>query len=184
MFKAFFLVFLLEMYHYSSYSSDFIKNVGFLWTTFLPYLLSQLMFCLLVCLFFGLVGPHLQQMEVPRLGVELELLLLAYNTATEKQDLSHVFNLYHSSQQCQNLNPLSKARYQNCVLMDTSQVCYHWATMGTPFFFLLMLIRLSKFRHWCLIIIGLIKSLLLILQKSYLPLSLFTLKCYLLNAFI
>ena len=31
--------------------------------------------------FFG-GGPHLRHMEVPRLGVELELYLLAYATAT------------------------------------------------------------------------------------------------------
>jgi len=30
---------------------------------------------------------HLQCMEVPRLGVELELQLLAYTTATETSDL-------------------------------------------------------------------------------------------------
>ena len=31
---------------------------------------------------FVFLGPHLQHMEVPRLGVELELQLLAYTTAT------------------------------------------------------------------------------------------------------
>ena len=47
--------------------------------------------------------------EVPRLGVELELQLLAYTTAMP--DLSRVCNLYHSSRQDrQILNPLSKAR--------------------------------------------------------------------------
>ena len=43
-------------------------------------------------------------MEVPRLGVELELQLPAYTTATATQDLSHVCNLYHSSWQYQILN--------------------------------------------------------------------------------
>ena len=33
-------------------------------------------------LFICLFGPHLQHMEVPRLGVELELQLLAYTTGT------------------------------------------------------------------------------------------------------
>ena len=45
-------------------------------------------------------------MEVPRLGVELELQLPAYATATATPDPSHVYNLYHSSQQCWILNPL------------------------------------------------------------------------------
>ena len=49
-------------------------------------------------------------MEVPRLGVESELKLLAYATATAMQDPSHICNLYHSSRQHQILNPLSEAR--------------------------------------------------------------------------
>ena len=48
-------------------------------------------------------------MEVPRLGVESELQLLAYATAIRTTDLSHVCNLYHSSQQHQILNLLSEA---------------------------------------------------------------------------
>ena len=46
--------------------------------------------------------------------------------------------LCHSSWQCWILNPLSKPRDQTQVLMDTSQVCYLWATTGTaPNFFIL-----------------------------------------------
>ena len=63
-------------------------------------------------------------MEVPRLGVESELQLLAYTTATAMPDLIHVYELHHSSWQGRILNPLSEARDQTCVLMDTSQVCY------------------------------------------------------------
>ena len=40
-------------------------------------------------------------MEVPRLGAESELQLLAYTTATVTQDPSHVCDLQHSSQQHQ-----------------------------------------------------------------------------------
>ena len=36
--------------------------------------------------------------------------------------------------QCWILNPLSEARDQTHVLMDTSQICFRWATMGTPVF--------------------------------------------------
>ena len=63
-------------------------------------------------------------MEVPRLGVESELQLLAYTTATVTQDLSLAFNLHHSSGQHQILNPLSEAKDQTCSLMDTSRVHY------------------------------------------------------------
>ena len=38
---------------------------------------------------FGFLGPHSQHMEVPRLGVVLELQLLAYATAITTPDLSH-----------------------------------------------------------------------------------------------
>ena len=60
--------------------------------------------------------------EVRRLEVQLKLQLLAYTTGTATQDLSHVYNLYHSSLQHQIFNPLSKTRDRTCILMDTSRV--------------------------------------------------------------
>ena len=47
-------------------------------------------------------------------------------------DPSNTCGLHCGSQQCQILNPLIEARDQICVLMDTSWVRYHWATMETP----------------------------------------------------
>ena len=64
-------------------------------------------------------------MEVPRLGVESELQLLAYTTAPAAWDPSHVCNLHSSSWQYQILNPLIKARDRTLILMDTSRVGYH-----------------------------------------------------------
>ena len=60
-------------------------------------------------------------MEVSRLGVESELQLKAYATATATAmlDLSHICNLHHSLQQCWILNPLRKARDQIHILTDT-----------------------------------------------------------------
>ena len=55
-----------------------------------------------------------------------------YTTATAAWDPSHVGDLHHSSQQHQALNPLSKARDQTCILIDASQIHFHWATTGTP----------------------------------------------------
>ena len=49
-------------------------------------------------------------MEVLRLGVESELLLPAYTTATAMWDLSRVCDLHHSSQQRWIRYPLGKAR--------------------------------------------------------------------------
>ena len=53
-------------------------------------------------------------MEVPRLGVELELQLPAYDTATAMWDRSRVYNLHHSSQQ--SFNPLKEARDLNLII--------------------------------------------------------------------
>ena len=64
-------------------------------------------------------------MEGPRLGVELELELLAYTTATTMQDRSHVCDLHHSSQQHWIPDPLIEARDQTRNLMDISQICFH-----------------------------------------------------------
>ena len=72
-----------------------------------------------VCVFLGL---HLQHVEVPRLGVQSELQLLAYATATATRDPSHICNLHHSSWRCWILNPLSEVRDRTCILMDGSQV--------------------------------------------------------------
>ena len=72
---------------------------------------------------FGCEVAKFFYMEVPRLGVESELQVLAYTTATATQNLSYAYNIYHSSQQHQILNPLSGARDQTCILMDLSWVC-------------------------------------------------------------
>ena len=75
-----------------------------------------------IIIIISLSGLHPQPMEVHRLWVELELQLPAYTTATAIQDLSHVCSLHHSSWQCWILNPLSEARDQTHILMDTSCV--------------------------------------------------------------
>ena len=47
---------------------------------------------------------------------------LAYTTATATRDLSHICDLHHSSQQRWVPNPLSKAKDQICILMNTNWV--------------------------------------------------------------
>ena len=49
--------------------------------------------------FFSFLELHLRRMEVPTLGVESEMQLLAYATATVMPDLSHICDLHHSSLQ-------------------------------------------------------------------------------------
>ena len=45
-------------------------------------------------IFLPFLGPHLWHMEVPRLGVELELEPPAYARATAMKDPSHICDLH------------------------------------------------------------------------------------------
>ena len=87
-------------------------------------------FYFIYLLFF--LGPHPWHTEVPRIGAEMELQLLAYTTDLATRDLSCVCNLHHSSWQCWIFNPLSDVRDKTSILMDNSQICFHCTTMGTP----------------------------------------------------
>ena len=77
-------------------------------------------------------------MEVPRLGIKAELLLLAYTTASATPDPSHICNLHRSLWQHWILNPLSEARDQTCILLDTSRILNPLSHNGNSayFFFL------------------------------------------------
>ena len=87
-------------------------------------MISQVVLLLLLLLFFVFVFSRAVPAAygVPRLGVELELQLPACPRATAARDLSHVCDLHHNSQQCQILNPLSKARDGTHNLMVLSQI--------------------------------------------------------------
>ena len=63
-------------------------------------------------------------MEVPRLGVKSELQLLAYARSTAMQDPTRICDLHDSLWQHWILNPLSKARDQTFIFMDTSQILH------------------------------------------------------------
>ena len=69
-----------------------------------------------------LLGPHLQHMEVPRLGVKSELQLPAYTTAIAMQDLSasETYTAAHSN--TGPFNPLHDAKDPIHIFMDTDQV--------------------------------------------------------------
>ena len=96
-------------------------------------------------------------MEIARLGVKWELQLLTYTTATATQGLSRICILYHSSQQCQILNPLSEARDRTCILMDTSGIHFCCTTTGTlVFFFLSQLWQFMSFKEFIKEAIGLV----------------------------
>jgi len=58
-------------------------------------------------------------MEVPRPGVDSELQLQAFATATAMPDPGRICDLCHSLCQYQVLKPLSKTRDRTRILMDT-----------------------------------------------------------------
>uniref|UniRef100_A0A8D1LF24 G-protein coupled receptors family 1 profile domain-containing protein n=1 Tax=Sus scrofa TaxID=9823 RepID=A0A8D1LF24_PIG len=68
------------------------------------------------------LGPHPQHMEVFRPGVELELQMLSYDAAMAMPDLSCICDLHHMSGQHLILKPLSNAKDQTCILMDTRHI--------------------------------------------------------------
>ena len=76
----------------------------------------------LILVWFCLFRATWEHMEVPRLGVESELQLPAYTTATATPDRRHICDLCHSLWQCRILNPLSKTRDGTLILTDASQV--------------------------------------------------------------
>ena len=72
--------------------------------------LPSVLFSFVAVVCFCFLGPHPQNIEVPRLGAELELQLPAYARVIAILDLSRVCNLHHNSRQRRILNPLSEAR--------------------------------------------------------------------------
>ena len=76
------------------------------------------------------LGPHLWHMEGSKLGVESELQLPAYATATTTPDPSRICGLHHSSWQCQILNPLREATDGTRNFMVPSQICFRCTHNG------------------------------------------------------
>ena len=72
----------------------------------------------LCMIFFSFYSRTLRHVEVPRPGVELELQLKSYTTATATLDPSHICNLHHSLQQRWILKPLMEARNQTHILTE------------------------------------------------------------------
>ena len=92
------------------------------------YIVSSDLFSFELFLFFFwggvfFLGPHPRHMDVPRLGVQLELQRPAYTTATATWVLSRICDLRHSSWQHRILNPMSEARDRTQNLMVTIWLC-------------------------------------------------------------
>ena len=112
-----------------------VWDPGLSYTFFAPGL-GILSFFKIFFLFFSCFsGPHPQHVKVPRLEVKPELQLSACTTATATQDLSHICDLHHNSQQRRILNPLIKARDQTLHLMVPSWIHFCCTTGTLSFFF-------------------------------------------------
>uniref|UniRef100_A0A8D0NWU8 Neurolysin, mitochondrial n=1 Tax=Sus scrofa TaxID=9823 RepID=A0A8D0NWU8_PIG len=88
-------------------------------------------------------------MEVPRLGVQSELQLPDYTTASAMLGLSYICDLHHSSQQCPILNPVSEARDRTRILMDTSRFRYPEPQQNSQYYIFVLTLDQQK----CLIFI-------------------------------
>ena len=108
---------------FASFSGEFSRG---------PILSSSQNISAFFFFFFVFLGPHPRHMEDHRLGVESELQLPAYTTATATQDPSHVCDLQHNSRQQRLLNLLSEARDWTCNLMVSGRIGFHCAMTGTP----------------------------------------------------
>ena len=89
-------------------------------------------FCCCCCFVF--LGPYLQHMEVPWLGGPVRALAagLHHSHSSARSKLCLLATPDHSSWQCRICNPPSEARDWTHFLIDTSWICYFWATMETP----------------------------------------------------
>ena len=84
------------------------SSLGLLITVHCDPLQGKHLFIIIIIIIIIIIyflHTHLWHKEIPRLGVDLELQLPTYATATATPDLSHLCSLHHSSQQCQILNP-------------------------------------------------------------------------------
>ena len=73
-------------------------------------------------IFLLFLEPYPWRMEVPGQGVELELQLPAYTTATATPNPGRIYNLHHGSWLCWILTLLSKAGIKPASSMDISRV--------------------------------------------------------------
>ena len=86
-------------------------------------------------------------MEVPGLGVELELV------ATAAKDPGCIYDPCHSLQKQWILNPLSKVRDQTCILMDTMFLLNLLSPNGTLVFSFLRRKSTSQLSWKCYLLI-------------------------------
>ena len=126
-----FLIFVFEegLCHCEQHSKNRFcgYHIDFVWLCFHCHLSQG--FLDLFCLLFR-AKPSAYGSSQASCEVRAAAASLPYSHSNARSKLNLQPN--HSSWQCWILNPLIKTRDQTCVFVDTSRVCYHWATVGTP----------------------------------------------------
>ena len=102
-------------------------------------------------------------MEVPRLGVQSELQLPAYATATEMQDRATSVTYTTAHRNARSLTPLSEAKDRTQFLTATSLIRFCCATTGTLTAQILSLAKNTI--RFCFVL----TSSLLSFSRKYLP---------------
>ena len=121
------LLFLLSTsYSFQSTYKSFVSLGRFI----LRYYILGFFVCLFVCLFLLFRVTHIW--KFPDLGSNQSC---SSATVTATLDLSCIYDLHHSSQQCWIPEPLSEARDQTCILRDTSWIHFPCATTAIPVLF-------------------------------------------------
>ena len=109
----------LKIWHVSG--SMLNKKIGWFYSKLLGLVLQPPFFFFFFLLFFFLAEACGISNARHQIG-ESELQLPGYSTATATWSLSYICNLHYSSRQHRIINPLSEARDQIHILMDTSRV--------------------------------------------------------------
>ena len=97
------------------FSHRFLQEV--LWFIVLAFTFRSMIHFELTLFFFffsfypHFLGPYPRRMESSQARGQIR--------ATARWDPSHIYNLHHNSRQCQIPDPLSQARNETCILLDT-----------------------------------------------------------------
>ena len=102
-------------------------------------LVSDIEHLFMYLFFFSFLGQHLWHKEFPRLGVELEMKLPAYATATATWDLSHIYDLDTACSNTRSLTHWERAGIEPTSSWTLVGFLTHWATTEL----LMFCIRLS-----------------------------------------
>ena len=110
-------------------------------------------FQILIKSFLGVfLGPHLWHMEVPGLGIELELQLPAYTKPQQCQIWATSATSTTAHDHTRIFNPLREAWDRTCNLMVPGQIHFHCTTMGTSKSFIKLTwgadLSVLMFLHW------------------------------------